>query len=185
MWRFCFRKRKMRKNIYGRRLKRDIKERKALFRTLMREMVLRGQIKTTEAKAKAVKPELEKVITKAIKNPTPEYFLNKKFQKDITDRIVGDIAPKFKNRAGGYTRITKLGNRTKDDASMVLLEWVEKVEAVPTKAPKKNQQKKSGTSSSQTKKKAQKESKATVAKKATQAPRAATKKAVRRVQKKG
>lgn len=123
----------MKKGIYGRRLKRDTNERKALFRTLMREMVLRGQIKTTEAKAKSVKPELERMVTKAIKSDQAVYHLNKTFSHDITTRLIAEIAPKFKDRPGGYTRIIKIGNRVKDNAPMVLLEWVEKVDAVPTK----------------------------------------------------
>lgn len=145
----------MRKNIYGRRFKRDTNERKALFRTLMREMILRGQITTTEAKAKAIKPELEKSVTKALKSKEAAYHLQKTFSKEITDRLIVEIAPKFKDRPGGYTRITKVGNRVKDNASLVVLEWVEKVEAVPTKV--KRSQKKATQSTTQKSSQVQKE----------------------------
>jgi large subunit ribosomal protein L17 len=175
----------MRKKIFGRRLKRDINERKALFRNLMREMVIRGQIKTTEAKAKAVKPELEKTVTKALKSPTPAYFLNKTFAKNVTDRIITEIAPKFKDRPGGYTRIVKLGNRTKDDASMVLLEWVEKVEAIQTKAPKRRAaNKKVSKHAPNVPKTTQKETTSKITKKAL-TPLSRARQIVRRVQKKG
>ncbi len=146
----------MRKSIYGRRFKRDTNERKALFRTLMREMILRGQITTTEAKAKAIKPELEKSVTKALKSKEASYHLQKTFiSKEISDRLILEIAPKFKDRPGGYTRIIKVGNRVKDNAPMVVLEWVERVDAVPTKV--KRSQKKVTTASSNKPSQVQKE----------------------------
>lgn len=116
----------MKKNIFGRQLKRDVNERKALFKNLMTSLVLHDRIQTTEAKAKAIKSSVEKLVTKAKKkgvNATSELlpFL----YKDAVKKMLNDIAPRFADRAGGYTRIIKLGHRFGDDASTVIMEWVE------------------------------------------------------------
>ncbi len=128
----------MRKQIFGRRLKRDVNQRKALFRSLMRELVIHERIQTTEAKAKSIKSEIEKHVTKA-KNlgDNARVHLQKHFQHDVVEKIVADIAPRFKERPGGYTRIIRLGNRTKDNASMVFIEWVEKGEPMVVAKPAK------------------------------------------------
>lgn len=128
----------MKKRIFGRRFKRDVKQRKSLFRGLMRELVLQERIKTTEAKAKSIKAEIEKHVTKA-KNQgeAARVHLQKTFQQDVVDKIIADLAPRFENRPGGYTRIVKLGNRTKDNASMVFIEWVEKTTIVTEPVSKK------------------------------------------------
>jgi len=100
--------------------------RKALFRSLIRGLVLHGRIKTTEAKAKAIKGEVEKFVTKAKKRgEEAEYHLLKNLSHDLVIKIISEIAPRFKERQGGYTRIIRLGRRLKDNAEMVLLEWVE------------------------------------------------------------
>lgn len=93
----------------------------------MRSLVIYERIKTTEAKAKAIKGEIEKLVTKAKnKGEQARVYLGKYFSKDIINKIVLDIAPRFQNRKGGYTRILKIGRRLKNNAKMVLLEWVEK-----------------------------------------------------------
>jgi len=118
----------MRKRIFGRRFKRDSHTRKALFHGLMRSMVIHGRIETTEAKAKSIKGKLEKLVTKAIKRgDAAKIELLRYFKADIVEALVTQIAPKFQGRPGGYTRIIRLGNRKKDDAPMVLLEWVEQI----------------------------------------------------------
>lgn len=135
----------MRKRIFGRRLKRDINQRKLLFKSLMRELVVHGRIKTTEAKAKAVRGEVEKLVTKAkIQGDASRVHLQKYFTHDVMNKMIHDIAPLFKDRPGGYTRIMKMGNRIKDDAPMVMMEWVEVV--VPTEVvdDKKKKSTKSG-----------------------------------------
>ncbi len=128
----------MRKKIFGRRFKRDINQRKALFRSLMRELVLQERIKTTEAKAKSIKAEIERHVTRA-KNlgEGARVHLQKTFQQDTIDKLITDIAPRFENRPGGYTRIVKLGNRIKDDAAMVFIEFVEKSTVVVEPVSKK------------------------------------------------
>jgi len=117
----------MRKQVFGRKLQRDTNERKALFKSLMRALVEKESIQTTEAKAKAVKGEIEKLVTKARDGGKQgERALQGYFAAPILKKLVNEIAPRFVGRPGGYTRIIKLGNRFGDNAKMVILEWVEK-----------------------------------------------------------
>lgn len=119
----------MRKRIFGRKLKRNIDQRKALFKSLMRSLVLYGRIRTTRAKAKAIRPEIEKLITHAKKKgDAARYHLQKYFSEEIINRMIGDIAPKFLDRPGGYIRLINIRSRVKDNAPMVLMEWVEPID---------------------------------------------------------
>lgn len=116
----------MLKRIYGRKFNKDVNQRRALFKGLMRSLALNESIKTTESKAKAIKGEFESHITKAKKGEEARYHLVKHLSEDAVDRLIKDIAPRMKDRNGGYTRIIRMGNRVKDNAEMVLLELVEK-----------------------------------------------------------
>jgi large subunit ribosomal protein L17 len=116
----------MRKRVYGRQFNKDTNQRKALFKGLMRSLALNESIKTTESKAKAIKGEFESHITKAKRGEEARYHLVKHLSEDAVDRLIKDIAPRMKNRNGGYTRIVRIGARLKDNAEMVLLELVEK-----------------------------------------------------------
>ena len=123
----------MRKNVFGRQLKRDKNERKALFKSLISSFILRGNIKTTQAKAKSVKGEIDKLVTKAKKNKLPnsgEYLTQDALNK------LKSIAPNF-SRNSGFTRIIKLGNRFSDNASYVLMEWVEEIKKIAKTSKKK------------------------------------------------
>jgi large subunit ribosomal protein L17 len=141
----------MRKRIFGRRFKRDINQRKALFRSLMRELVLRERIQTTEAKAKSIKAEIERHVTKAkIQGEASRVHLQKHFTHDVVNKIVTDIAPRFATRPGGYTRIVRMGNRLKDNAPMVYIEWVEK-STVEVVVPSKKRKDKAVATKSETK----------------------------------
>ncbi len=121
----------MRKQVFGRKFKRDKNERKALFNGLISAMILKGRIETTEQKAKSIKPELEKLVTKAKKGESAKRLLQKKLKPHEIEKMITQIGPGFKNRPGGYTRIIKTGHRFNDDASMVILEWVEMEEVTP------------------------------------------------------
>ncbi len=121
----------MRKNVFGRKLKRDKNERKALFKSLMSALVLRERIKTSEAKAKAIRPEIEKLVTKAKKGGNAaKLVIEKSLTRDAFEKIVKEIAPRFEKRAGGYTRLIKLGKRFGDDAPVVVMEWTEVAQAI-------------------------------------------------------
>lgn len=128
----------MRKKIFGRKFKKNTNQRKALFRSLMQSMIIHGRIKTTEAKAKAVKGELEKLVTKAAKENSRNHLLSRVVHEGLVDKLINEIGPRYADRPGGYTRIVRLGGRLKDNAEMVLLEWVDGVEvAAPSTVSKK------------------------------------------------
>ena len=136
----------MRKRVFGKQLNRDTNQRKALFKGLMRSLALNESIKTTESRAKAIKGEFESHITKAKRGEEARYHLVKHLQEDAVNSLISDIAPRMIGRNGGYTRIIRLGARTKDNAEMVLLELVvkgekmlkaKKISKKPTKADAK------------------------------------------------
>ena len=119
----------------------------------MHGMILQGKIRTTEAKAKSINADLEKLITIA-KNRGEEaerLIISKLANEKATKRLVSEIAPKFAARTGGYTRILKMGPRVKDGAKMVLMSWVEDVKAISLGEPKRNKTKKPKTEDSKQK----------------------------------
>ena len=127
----------MRKNVFGRQFKRDKNERKALFKGLMTSLVNEGRIRTTEQKAKAIRAEVDKLVTKAKKEEShARRLLSADLSPDALEKMITDIAPSFKDRQGGYTRIVRLGNRFSDNASMVIMEWMERAEVVREKVSK-------------------------------------------------
>lgn len=128
----------MRKRVFGKQFNRDINQRKALFKGLMRSLALNESIKTTETKAKAIKGEFERHITRAKDGEIARYHLLKHLSGDAVERLIKDIAPRMKDRPGGYTRIIRLGNRLKDNAEVVVLELVEKGEVKMVESVKKN-----------------------------------------------
>jgi large subunit ribosomal protein L17 len=174
----------MNKRVYGRKFNRDINQRKALFRSLMRSLALNESIKTTESKAKAIKGEFESHITKAKRGEEARYHLVKHLSEDAVDRLIKEIAPRVKERAGGYTRIIRLGNRTKDNAEMVLLELVEKASKVDSKSTGKKQKAKKTSTSKKTQTKTSEVTAKVGEKKSTLKPLANIKQMVTR-QKKG
>jgi large subunit ribosomal protein L17 len=117
----------MRKKVFGKQLKRDKNERAALFRGLMTSLVLNESIQTTETKARAIKGEIEKLVTRARKEKElAKRLLGKRLNTLAIEKMINTIAPRFEKRNGGYTRMIKLGKRFGDDAEMVILEFVEK-----------------------------------------------------------
>ncbi|MCX6719734.1 MAG: 50S ribosomal protein L17 [Candidatus Staskawiczbacteria bacterium] len=99
--------------------------RKALLRVLVNNFLLHEKIKTTEAKAKELRSIAEKMITRAKDiNLANRRLLSASLTPKLTKKIIEDIAPKYKDRQGGYTRIMKLGPRNSDGAKMVIIELV-------------------------------------------------------------
>lgn len=128
----------MKKHIFGRKFQRDINERKALFKGLISSLVLHERIETTEEKAKAIRSEAEKLVTKALTKDRLQAYtlLQSHMTAPAVNKLISDIAPRFSNRPGGYTRIVRIGKRFNDNASLVIMEWVEKRKAiVADKAP--------------------------------------------------
>ena len=115
----------MRKQKKGRKLSRKSDQRKALFKSLARELFLKEKIKTTEAKAREVSIFVEKQISRAkIGDLSSRRLLAENFSSEIVRKLVNEIAPKYKDRKGGYTRIIKLGPRKSDGARMAIIELV-------------------------------------------------------------
>lgn len=109
------------------KLSRDAAHRKALLMNLSKQLVEHERIQTSQAKAKAVKPEVERMITLAKRGDLhARRQLLSKFGQDkfIVHKLVEEIAPRYAERPGGYTRITKLGPRRSDSTEMVYLELV-------------------------------------------------------------
>ena len=109
------------------KLSRDAAHRKALFMNLCREVIDHERIQTTEAKAKAVKPEVEKLITLAKRgdlHARRQALAALGQDKFVVYKLFAEVAPRYADRPGGYTRILKLGPRSSDATEMVLLELV-------------------------------------------------------------
>ena len=123
----------MRHRIAGRILGRDAGHRKALFRNLIRELYLHGRITTTEAKARAIRSDSEKLITKAkhgladggVRVHAQRQVVAYLNDKTVAKKVFDEIAPRYTTRNGGYTRIIKLGKRQGDAADMAIIELVE------------------------------------------------------------
>jgi large subunit ribosomal protein L17 len=126
----------MRHAIAGKKLSRTTDARKQLLRNLARELVYHGEIRTTLAKAKAVQPIVEKLVTKAKEGSRMQ--LNK-LRSALADHeaeklLLEDVKGRFSPRTSGYTRIVKLGPRLGDGAEEVILSFVD-VRAVVKEAP--------------------------------------------------
>jgi large subunit ribosomal protein L17 len=117
----------MRHRRAGKKLGRDSAHRKALYSNLAGALIEHGRIKTTEAKAKAVKPFAEQMITLGKRGDlhARRLALAELRSQDVVHQLFADVAPRFVDRPGGYTRIVKLGPRNGDAADMVYLEFVD------------------------------------------------------------
>jgi len=115
----------MPKRKRGRKLSRKKDQRKALLRSLAGSIFLKEKIKTTEAKAKEVAVFVEKQITRAKKGDLhSRRLLAKLFPPKLVKKIVDEIAPRYKERKGGYTRVIKLGPRRSDGAKIAIIELI-------------------------------------------------------------
>jgi large subunit ribosomal protein L17 len=109
------------------KLSRDSAHRRALLRNLCRDVIQHERIKTSQAKAKAAKPKVEKLITLAKRGDlhARRQALSELSQdKFLVHKLFEEIAPRYAERPGGYTRIVKLGPRRSDSTEMVFLELV-------------------------------------------------------------
>ena len=119
----------MRHHRSGKKLGRDSSHRKALYANLACSLIEHGRIRTTEAKAKAVKPYAEQLITLGRRGDlhARRQALSKLRSQEIVHKLFSEVAPRFAERPGGYSRIVKLGPRYGDSAPMVYLELVDHV----------------------------------------------------------
>ena len=111
----------------GKKLGRDSAHRRALYSNLAGALITHGRIETTEAKAKAVRPYAEKLITLGKRGDlhARRQAMAELRSNDVVHKLFADIAPRFSERNGGYTRVVKLGPRQGDAAQMALLELVD------------------------------------------------------------
>ncbi|MAM64431.1 MAG: 50S ribosomal protein L17 [Candidatus Marinimicrobia bacterium] len=116
----------MRHRKKGRKLGVNPSHRRALLSNLAENLILHKRIKTTESRAKELRRYIEPLVTKAKRGDlTSIRMIARKIRhKDILGILLNDIAPVYKNRNGGYTRIIKLGFRDNDRASVALIEFV-------------------------------------------------------------
>lgn len=115
----------MRHHSKTKKFGREVGQRKALMRSLAVSLVRDGKIKTTEQKAKALRPFIEKLVTNGKKqNLAARRNIIELIGSDSARKIISHISPKYSTRTGGYTRITKLVRRESDGAAQAVIEFV-------------------------------------------------------------
>ena len=124
----------MRHKVAGYKLGRSTAQRDSLRRSLVTELIDHGRIQTTEAKCKAIRDQAEKLVTAAKGGLVEDAGKQLHARRLVSGRVNGgveivrkmfvEIAPRYTDRKGGYTRISKLGPRKGDNAQMAIIEWV-------------------------------------------------------------
>lgn len=115
----------MRHGNHNRKFGRETNQRHALLRSLSRSLILAGKIQTTEARAKEMRPLVEKMVTrgKSLTLANRRYLMAQLGSAAVVRKLEG-VAQAHKERKGGYTRIVKVGNRKGDAAPMAVIEFV-------------------------------------------------------------
>ena len=111
----------------GRKFGRKRDQRKQLLRSLLRSVILHERIHTTEARAKSIRPYIEKLVTRAKKDTLANRrLLLSRFSNDrkVTKKLLADIGPRYADRAGGYTRITKVEPKAGSGRRTAVIEFV-------------------------------------------------------------
>jgi large subunit ribosomal protein L17 len=116
----------MRHRVAGRKFSLPSDQRRALLKGLLRSLIMHGTIQTTETRAKDLRSVAEKVITTARTNDLHSRRQARRWlnDEDLVKELFDNVAPKYANRPGGYTRMTKIGFRRGDAAPMVKLELI-------------------------------------------------------------
>lgn len=124
----------MRHRVVGKKLNRDKDHRASLLKNLASALILNGRIETSVVKAKFVKPFVEKLITKAkdSSHNSVRLLRSRLGNEEALRKLFSEIAPEFKERNGGYTRIRKLGIvRKGDNSEMAMIELVSNTNETP------------------------------------------------------
>jgi large subunit ribosomal protein L17 len=109
----------------GRKFSRTRNQRKSLFRTLAFQLIMQERIATSEAKAKEIAPEIEKMITRAKRGGISNHrILRSRLPAAAASKLMNVLGPRFRDRKGGFTRIMKLGPRKSDSSSRALIELI-------------------------------------------------------------
>lgn len=115
----------MRHRKRGRKFTKSKNQQKALFHALASSLILKERITTTEAKAKELKSLVEKSITRTQKNSLAnQRLLLRHFSNKVVKKLFKEVGPRYKNRPGGYVRITKIGPRKNDGVKMAVIELI-------------------------------------------------------------
>ena len=149
----------MRHNVKGRKLGRTASHRKATLNSLITSLLKHKRIKTTLAKAKETRGFAEKLVTKARKGDlnAKKLVMERIKDKEVVKELFAEIIPKIGERAGGYTRVVKLGYRMGDAAQMAILELVDYNEVVTARAEQHKEKKETKAKEKETKAKTEKE----------------------------
>lgn len=123
----------------GKKLNRNIKRRQALFKDLIKNLILNEQINTTEAKAKAIKGLMDKLMTKAKAGSlsTRRQVLAFLTDKKAVHKLFDDLAPRTKKRLSGFTKMVRTGQRRGDNTMMARIEFVDQKPVETKPKPKK------------------------------------------------
>lgn len=115
----------MRHHNSNRKFGREKNQRNALLKSLAHSLALKGKIKTTEPKAKELRPFIEKLVTLGKKQTlASRRLLESRVGSMAAKKIAGELAKTYKDRSGGYTRITKMTPRVSDGSKMAIIEFV-------------------------------------------------------------
>lgn len=126
----------MRHRVYGKHLGRDKDQRTALFKSLVRSLLLEESIKTTQPKAKAIKGLVDKIINQAKSETSKRLVSQFLVHKNVQDKLTNEILPRVKSRTSGYTSMVKLGARLGDGAMMVKVSLILEGAPKPAKSEK-------------------------------------------------
>ena len=118
----------MRHRLAGRKLGRNTHERRSLFRNLIRSLILNERIKTTVAKAKTIRPLVDKLMTQAKQGTLAgrRRALAALYDRQTVDKLFKELVPRTGKRISGFTRIQRLGRRLGDNSLMAVIEFVDK-----------------------------------------------------------
>lgn len=125
----------MRHQLAGRKLGRNTHERRSLFKNLIRSLIINERIKTTVAKAKTIRPIVDKLMTQAKANTLAgrRRVLAVLVDRAAVDKLFKELAPRTAKRTSGFTRIRRLGQRRGDNSLLAQMEWVDQKAEKKTK----------------------------------------------------
>jgi large subunit ribosomal protein L17 len=118
----------MHKRVFGRKLSQETSSRRALYRSLIRALVLTGGIKTTKAKARSIQPDVEKIMTlvrKGTVSSRRSVLAKLGNDREVSNRLYKDYSKITESRVSGFTKLIALPSRVSDRAEMAMLTWVE------------------------------------------------------------
>lgn len=136
----------MRHKVYGKHLGRDKDQRTALFKSLVRSLILEESIKTTAPKAKAIKGLIDKIITQAKSETSKRMVAQFLTHKNVLDKLNTEILPRMGSRTSGYTSVVRMGPRMGDGAMIVKMSLILDAAKTPVKKTKTEEKSAAGAS---------------------------------------